>query len=438
MKKVLVLTYYWPPSGGPGVQRILNFCNYLPEFGWQPIVITPRNGTYPVKDESLVKQINPSLKIHTTQTLEVFALYNLLKTGKATKESPVGMSDVIDSASFFQKLSNYIRANFFVPDPRIGWNRFAVAEAARVIRSGEVDAVITTGPPQSTHLIGLKLKKKFKLPWVADLRDPWVNIFYNRYLLRTAKSKRKDQRYENQVLATADRITVVSTGLIEEFSDRAKDITLIYNGYHSADFDHVVPKEMAKDTFHLGYVGSFKPSQNNHNLWKAIAALIRENEDFAKSFALVFVGKAGEGLTRTLSEFGLEKYVQMVGYVGHNEAISYMAGLQSQLFIIPEVDDNKKIITGKLYEYMAVQNQIFSLGPVDGEAAVLLKEFGHDPMLAYQNLEGMKKTLLAQFNRWKDNNRQPVKMGVRPEKYNRRSQTKVLADLLDQLTSGAK
>ncbi|MCB0602002.1 MAG: glycosyltransferase [Saprospiraceae bacterium] len=438
MKKVLVLTYYWPPSGGPGVQRILNFCNYLPEFGWQPIVITPKNGTYPVRDESLVKQINPALEIHPTATLEVFALYNLLKTGKATKESPVGMSDVIDSASLFQRLSNYIRANFFIPDPRIGWNRFALAEAAKIFHQGTVDAVITTGPPQSTHLIGLSLKKKFNLPWIADLRDPWVNIFYNRYLLRSERSIRKDQRYENQVLTTADGVTVVSTGLIDEFADRAKNITLIYNGYHSADFNHVIPKVLPENTFHLGYVGSFKPSQNNQNLWKAIAALIRENEDFAKSFALVFVGKAGEGLTRTLGEFGLFKYARMVGYVGHNEAIAYMAGLNSQLFIIPEVEDNKKIITGKLYEYMAVQNQIFSLGPVDGEAAVLLNEFGHDPMLDYNDLQGMKQTLLTQFNRWLDNDRQPVKMGTRPEKYNRRSQTKVLADLLDQLTNASK
>jgi hypothetical protein len=212
LKKALILTYYWPPGSGPGVQRWLKFCKYLPENGWEPTVITVRNGSYPYSDKTLVNDVPQKMKVIKTDTFEPFAIYNLLR-GKKGKSVEVGLGSIKNQQNRFSRFANYIRANYFIPDARLGWNKYAFVAALRHIKSERPDVIITTGPPHSTHLIGQRLNKEFQIPWVADFRDPWTTIYYNSLLNRTESRKTKDQEFENSVVTSCNMLLVTTPGM---------------------------------------------------------------------------------------------------------------------------------------------------------------------------------------------------------------------------------
>ena len=280
-KKALVITYYWPPAAGPGVQRFLKFCKYFKDFGWDPIVLTVENGSYSSTDSSLAKDIPQNTRVFKTKSFEPFQVYNRLR-GEKGKTVPVSLIGIKEDKRYIQRLSLFIRANFFIPDARKGWRPFAVKKARKIINEIGIDAIITTGPPQSTHLIGLDLKKEFGIPWVADFRDPWTNVYYNRFFPRTKKTENKDRKLENAVLETCDAITVVSNGLANEFRDRASRVEIIYNGFDHADIP--AQEEFATEKFTLEYIGNLKPNQNVEALYEAIGELVNENPDFSNDF----------------------------------------------------------------------------------------------------------------------------------------------------------
>ena len=217
--KILYFTYYWPPAGGPGVQRNLKFVKYLKKLGWDPIVVTLKNGTYPSIDKSLEKEVPSDLKVVRTKTTEPFLLYNLLQ-GKTKKEATVALSGVQNNKSLFKRFSLFIRSFLFVPDARVGWKNHAIKAAEKIISSEDIKAIVTTGPPHSTHLTGLYLKKKYNIPWLMDFRDPWTNIYYNKHLNRPKSVIKKDRSFETEALLNADSLTTVSDILKDEFTDR--------------------------------------------------------------------------------------------------------------------------------------------------------------------------------------------------------------------------
>ncbi|MBN4052021.1 glycosyltransferase, partial [Cytophagaceae bacterium AH-315-L13] len=301
-QKVLIFTYYWPPASGPGVQRFLKFAKYFPENGWEPIVIAPKNGSYPYYDETLLNDIPSNVEIHHTKTLEPFTLYNFLRGAKG-KSVPVAMTGIKDSSSPLQKISKYIRANYFIPDARIGWNKYAIKKANEIISNTEINAIITTGPPQSTHLIGLHLTKIHNLPWIADFRDPWTTVYYNKFLPRTESSKRKDKNLENTILQNADIVTTVSPGIKKEFEDRAKRAEVIYNGFDEND---IYSGELTPTTkFKLAYIGNYKPNQDVEALWQAIKELKEEMSDFDRNFNLSFTGIVDPNIINKINDLGL-------------------------------------------------------------------------------------------------------------------------------------
>jgi len=208
MKKVLVITYYWPPASGPGVQRFLKFVKYFSSFGVHATILTVKNGSYPSVDASLLEDIPSEIITYKTKSIEPFAVYNMLR-GKKGNSVEVGMGNIKNTTSLFGKISRYIRSNFFIPDARVGWNSYATKEAIRICKSDAIDTIITTGPPHSTHLIGMYLKKHVDgIKWIADLRDPWTSIYYEKYLKRSDKSATRNQELENRVLSMADQIVV--------------------------------------------------------------------------------------------------------------------------------------------------------------------------------------------------------------------------------------
>ena len=428
MKKVLIFTYYWPPAGGPGVQRFLKFSKYLGEFGIEPIIVTVNDGAYPYLDESLIKDIPKDLKVYKTNTYEPFRLYNLIR-GKKGKFSSVGMIGVRDSSSIFHKFSKFIRANFFIPDARKGWKKYAVKKAVEIISKEKIDAIITTGPPHSTHLIGLQLKQTLNTSWIADMRDPWPNILNIKDLPRTIIAKKQDERLKDKVLKSADYITTVSHGLKNHIIVKNENIQVIHNGYDEEDIFKGEPGK--SENFFLSYIGNFKPDQNVPVLWQTLKSLSEELPGFKEFFKLNFTGILENTILQDIRSFGLGNMVLVEEFVPHIEATKKMHLSSMLLFVIPQSDNNKLITTGKLFEYMASRTPMLSIGPVAGDAAKLINEAGRDKMVDYYDKDAIKNLILKYYQKWLDDDKSLCKF---PEgdlrELTRKKQTEKLSKII--------
>ena len=430
MKKVLIITYYWPPASGPGVQRWLKFAKYLPQFGWQPIILTVKDGSFIMTDPTLNEDVPSNMPVFRVSSLEPFRIYNLLR-GKKGKAVKIAMESVKSPTTFFQKFSNYVRANFFIPDARLGWRFKAIPAAKKIIKEHQIETIITTGPPHSTHLIGLHLHQKNKnLKWIADLRDPWTNVFYNNFLLRSEKTKKKDKQYEDSVVKTANGVLVVSKGMQEEFQDRNKKTFLFYNGYDEKDIPKVTSHLTTK--FTLSYIGNMKPNQNTIALWETLAELKKEIKDFGKFFILSFTGNVAVQVSKKIQECGIEDIVEYHPFVKHAQAVQLMTESNLLFLPIPMTKNNQYIITGKIFEYLASTTPILAIGPVDGNAATILTECNREPMIDYQDTKTLKYFLQKHFYDWQKNNHISTKIQDETHtKFSREKITKELAHLLN-------
>ncbi len=415
------------------MQRWLKFSKYLPQFGWDPVIITPEKGTAPYYDESLLKDVPPGTEVIKTGTLEPFALYNKLQGKKADDTIPVGMMGLKDSKSRFQKLAGFIRANLFVPDARKGWAPYAAKAAIERIKKGDISAFVTTGPPHSTHLAGLKVKQATGLPWIADLRDPWVNIYYNKDLPRMAYFRNQDQRYEDTVLGCADAVTVVSPGMVAEFGPRSKQIELIYNGYDSEDLPQN-PSPAPTDNFTLAHIGNFFPSLDSEGLRKALIDILKEEPDFEKNFRLEFTGMTDPFVVERYKAAGLEGICRFNPPINHKEAVKLMFGASALLFSISRDGDSKVLLSGKLFEYLATGLPILSLGDPEGAASMLLAGAGHAPMLDYDDAAGLKERILDLYKTWKVNGQRATTLPKQDiERFSRRALAGEMGALLGRL-----
>ena len=376
VKKVLLITYYFPPSGGAGVQRWLKTIKYLPEFGVETIVLTvdPQVASYPQIDESLCNEVPDFVKVYKTKTKEILSLY---KKVSPQKQVPYGGFANEPNPTLLQKISRFIRGNFFLPDPRRGWNKFALAKAKQIIEQEGIETIITTSPPHSTQLIGLELKRLYpRIKWVADLRDPWTDIYYNEDLYQTSWARTRNAAYESSVLSGADCIITVSEEckrLFAEKADVAKKIAVIPNGYDTKDFinstiinkkEKITPNSSLLTPHYLTYVGVMAPQYDLEPLKSLVQG--RNN------ILLRFVGVVSEDIKREIESWGVQ--TEFIPYVSHAEAIAYMRSADALLLFIPNVPNNEGILTGKLFEYLASERKILLFGPENGDAMKLIKE----------------------------------------------------------------
>ena len=385
MKKVLIISYYWPPSGGSGVQRWLKFVKYFREFGIEPIVLTidPAFATFPNHDYSLLEEIPEGIEIHTTQASSPFELYKKVRK----KDAPQAGFSGEKKTGLVDKAMRFIRGNFFIPDARIGWNKFALEKAKELIQFHNIDRIVTTSPPHSTQLIGLELKRMFNLHWLADLRDPWTEIYYNQELFRTSFAKKKDYKLEQLCLKNADKIVVVSEDIKRHFGANRKEILekihVIPNGFDETDFTNnlgqknVTPNSNSGNNLGynssnktISYVGNLGEQYPVEGFFKAFSEIVKKDSDWK----LHFVGNCHNGVKTLVEKLNLSNSVVFVPYVNHSEAIDFMIKARILLLIIPEIENNKGILTGKLFEYLATGNPILNIGPKDGDAAAILKE----------------------------------------------------------------
>ncbi len=377
MKKVLIISYYWPPSGGSGVQRWLKFVKYFREFGIEPIVLTidPAFATFPNHDYSLLEEIPEGIEIHTTQASSPFELYKKVRK----KDAPQAGFSGEKKTGLVDKAMRFIRGNFFIPDARIGWNKFAFEKAKELIQLHNIDSIVTTSPPHSTQLIGLELKRIFNIHWLADLRDPWTEIYYNQELFRTSFAKKKDYKLEQLCLKNADKIVVVSEDIKRHFGANRKEILdkihVIPNGFDETDFTNNLSQKNVTQNSNSGnkiisYVGNLGEQYPVEGFLEAFAEIVKKDSDWI----LQFVGNCHNGVKTLVEKLNLSKSVVFVPYVNHSEAIDFMLKASVLLLIIPVIENNKGILTGKLFEYLATGNPILNIGPKDGDAATILNE----------------------------------------------------------------
>ena len=430
MKKVLIITYYWVPAGGVAVQRFLKFTKYLRDYGWEPVILTVKDGSYPYTDAKLESEIPKGIEVHRTKTFEPFEIYNLLR-GQKGKAVPLAVATA-SKKSLFQRLSGYIRANFFLPDARVGWKPYAIKEASNIIDSQKIDAIITTGPPHSTHLIGQALKAKYKLPWVADFRDPWTEIFNNQYLPFTEASKAKDKKMEAAVLLDCDVATMIGEGMKSVFPSKyIPKMEVITNGYDESDFDRSLQPET--DKYRMRYVGNLLSNQNTTALWAAIAELRLENPDFAKDFELELIGNVDNAIKQSIAEYKIDDCTKYVSFIPHSQAITMMQTASVLLSPIHQVANNKLVVTGKIFEYIGAGRPVFLIAPLDSDAALLISKVDGGTVHDYTDKEKMKASLLLYYRQFL--NRTPAKLTNNIENYSRKQLTGKLATILNNLTA---
>ena len=428
MKKVLILTYYWPPSGGPGVQRILHFCKYLPQFGWEPIVLTVAEGEYPERDETLLQQISPSLKVVKTKSLEPFGLYRQV-LGKS-KEEKITTFVLTESSkgSLLKRLSAFIRANIFIPDARIGWYPFAVKKGLDIIKKEKIDLLFSTSPPNSVNVIAQKLAEKSKIKWVADYRDPWTDVFYYHQLKRTKWASALDRKKEQQALQKARSVITVSPEIVRLFQSKASNnYFVIPNGFDEDDFKRDYSL-LNNGVFRIVHTGHLAGNQNPVGLWQALADLVN-NTTFSKSLQLLFCGRVHEDIYKSLKHYKLDKYCTFQNYKPHDKIVDILKSASLLYFVIPTCSYSKGILTSKLFDYLGATRPILGIGPADGDAAAILKETQAGEMFDNKNSESIRHYILKLFEKkhvYQGNN-------TVIQKYTRKNQTKQLADIFNTL-----
>lgn len=420
IKRLLIITYYWPPTGGSGVQRWVKFSKYLPEYGWQPVIYTPENPERLAYDDSLLRDIPPEAEIIRRHISEPYNFYRKLFGKGKQQVNPLSSND----RSFKSRLSRWLRGNLFIPDPRVGWVRPSARYLCKYLKEHPVDAVVTTGPPQSMHLIGRELKRRTGITWIADFRDPWTQMFYYKHLSLSRFADKKHHRLEQSVLDEADAVIAVSPSVRDDFAAQTSTpVELITNGF---DPDDLPPQQdCSKDDgkFRIVHTGLFAADGNPLNLWDVLASRCSSNPDFASRLEIRLAGKTDAQITDAIRERGLEENLVNLGYLPHEKVVEEQRNASLLILPLRQEPEYAKVLPGKIFEYLASGKPILGIGQEDGAAALILKDAGAGKMFDWD-----KRDELLEFIDDKHNSKKNI------EKYNRRVLTAGLVELLDKTT----
>jgi glycosyltransferase involved in cell wall biosynthesis len=372
--------------------------------------------------------------VHRTDTTEPFEYYKKL-TGK--KEIPFsGFANQKEKDTIADKVFKFVRGNLFIPDARVGWNKHALKKADELLQGGAYKAILTTSPPHSTQLIGLKLKKQYNLPWIADLRDPWTNIHYYDQLQHTALAKRLDEKYERQVLEQADAIIVTSEDTKRLFLNKPVTVNpdkihLIPNGYDEDDFN--IPSKPPTDELLITYTGTITESYNIDVFLKVLSHMMSVHSEI--NYKLRFVGQVSEGVKKRIQKAGVLGITEFIPYVPHEKAIQYLMESTVLLLAIADVDTVYANVPGKLFEYLASNKPIICLGPVHSDTDRIIDECGAGRLFHYTAYDLMVDHMTQLSKAWKINPNQDLPY-INHARYSRRALTEELAEVVKELTKG--
>ena len=436
MKKVLIITYYWPPSGGSGVQRWMYFAKYLSEFGYEPIILTvePKYASYKFIDKSFVNKTE-GIQVYRTKSSEPFNLYSSF-IGKSKEEAIPQAFAGESNPGLLQKLGRFVRGNFFIPDARIGWVRYAYNKAVELLSNNDIQFVITSGPPHSTHLVGLKLKKKFGVKWIADFRDPWTEVFYNKLFYRLNYAKVKDEKLEKAVLENASTILTIGPSmaelLLKKITNNAptKNVEFVYNGYDQEVFKKLNSK-IGNNKFVICHLGVLSDNQPIDSFVIAMKGLIEVGLIKQEKVKILLIGRIAPNIIDLIKKTLPSIELEVKNYMTHNEAMQEIVNADLLFNSLANVADGKYLISGKLVEYIATGNPILCLGDSDGDGQKLLNEFENAKVFDRNDLNGIIEFIKNRFIEWEAGNNGN---GINLEgKYSRRNMTGKLSEILSKI-----
>jgi hypothetical protein len=435
MKNILIIAYYFPPSGGPGVQRVLKYVQYLREFNYNPIVLTVENGDFPARDESLLEKIPKDIKVYRTRIYEPYDLYRFL-TGKS-KNTPVDVNVIKkenQKIKLSEKFAEIIRSTFFIPDARIGWILTAYKKVLKIINDEKIDGIYTSSPPYTTSLIGRYAKRKTGLAWIAGFRDPWTGFISapKRWFL----PKKIDQQLEKTVFEEADLIEVAWIGIKKDALNKYPDLDEnkfihIPNGFDSNDFEYINTPENKK--FTITYTGSMYGRRNPYSLFKTIEMLVEENLISKNDFKIRLIGRFGNEIFEMINNASFKENIEIINYLPHKQSIIELQRSDVLLLIVDESKESEEIVPGKVYEYLGVKKPILAIGPEKGAIADLLSETNAGLIAHQSNIEKIKENLLNFYYKWKNKEILYNPNLNEINKYERKNAAKKLAELFNEI-----
>jgi hypothetical protein len=431
-KKVLIITYYWPPSGGSGVQRWLKFVKYFRENGWEPIVFKPDKAEYPELDLSLVEDVPKDIQVVESSIWEPYELYKRF-TGRDKKQKvQAGFINEDKAPGKLENLAIWLRGNIFIPDARKFWIKPGVKQLNVWLAEHKVDAIVSTGPPHSAHIIGLKVAQKNGIPWLADFRDPWTQIDFYDKLMLSRRADRKHKKLEKQVLNKADKVVTVSKHCaigLEEISGRSVEV--ITNGFDVADFQNVPSFDYNK--FVITHLGSMNPDRNPITLWDSLAKLSDESETFRENLVIKLIGKTDISVFTYLEKVGLTPNVENFKYLPHDKAVLEAANSAILLLALNDTPNVLSLAPGKMYEYLALQRPVLCIGATDGDAAEILRDAKSGDAVGFKDATATYELLKNWYERFLAKSLEVNASAI--DKYARHSLTKEMSKLLDEISA---
>jgi len=424
MKRVLIITYYWPPTGGSGVQRWVKFSKYLPSLGWQPVVYTPENPEMTTVDKTLLDDISSEVEVIKRPIVEPYGIYRKLMGKKSTTDMKT-----LTSTGGKPSFGLLVRSNCFIPDPRIWWVRPSVKFLLKYLKEHPVDAIITTGPPHSMHLIGMKLARKTGLPWISDFRDPWTKMYWFKNMGLYPWAEKKHFKLEQQVLDNSTVVLTVTPSVCQDMLERTSTpVAMITNGYDEADFEQVVE---ADGMFNLVHTGIFPADGNPEILWNVLERLCKSEPKFREKLRIRLVGTTDAPVLDSLKKHGLMDNVENLGYKNHSIAVREQKGASLLLLPLRNDPDYKAILPGKLFEYLASRKPILGFGQEDGAMAEVLKSSNAGDMVAFDNESLAEECILRH---WKAYTEDRIEYnGNDIEQYSRKELSNKLVKLLNSV-----
>jgi len=433
VKKVLIITYYFPPSGGPGVQRVLKFVKYLPQFGWEPIVLTVRDGDYPARDESLLKEIPPSLKIFKTSIVEPYSLYRRItgkKPGTAVDVNNIPKKG--EQKKLSEAIAEFVRSTFFIPDARVGWLLTAVGAAKKIIRSEKIDAIYSSSPPYTCAVIGRNVHRATGIPWVAGFRDPWTGFLSTPD--RWSLPKKIDERLERSCFQEASRVEVAWRGILLDLHRKYPDIPVdkvahLPNGFDGADFPPAPYRP--NETFTITYTGSMYGVRNPRTFLQAVANLIAGKKIDPAKIRLKFIGRFGAEVLEMFRHPSIDGCVEVLPYLPHAESIAHLMTSDALLLIVDEYAGGEEIVPGKVFEYIGARRPIIGIAH-DGAVSELLRSTNAGRTARNDDVPAIERIILEYYGDYLYN-----RPGFSPDlttigQYERKEITGRLARLLDE------
>ena len=403
MKRVLIITYYWPPQGGSGVQRWVKFSKYLPSFGWTPVIYTPENPDMTATDETLSKDIPEQAIILRRPIIEPYSLFRKM-VGAPKDSAPVNHISGGGKKSWKMKLSLWLRANIFVPDPKFLWIRPSVKFLKKYLQENPVDVIISTGPPHSMHLIARKVAKQTGIKWIADFRDPWTKIFYFKHLPLMGFIRRRYSALEKKVLMDADKVVTVSEPIRKEFEQMIKSwngktpVFNVENGYDESDFEHKDGAAITPDSqFTLVHTGLFAQEGNPQMLWKVLGELCSQLSHFKESLSIRLIGKVDNAIKESIERESLSENTIYPGYLPHNQVNTIQQSARILLLPLRKEPEAEGILTGKYFEYLAAHRPIIAFGPGQSALAESLRETGAGVIFDWEQKESLKDYILGEY-----------------------------------------